>query len=100
MEFQSYLKLSFFFISTWILFLKVTITCAHLISAQITSNTFLNKSLFMNVILAPSTTSQKCRQDAQRSVRAGIELESRYDGSDNDKCVTICFHIRYTCFSW
>ena len=52
----------------------------------------------MNVILAPSTTSQKCRQDAQQSVRAGIELESRYDGSDNDKSVT-CVHIRYF-FSW
>ena len=50
---------------------------------QITSSSFLNKLLSKNVILVPSTTSMKCRQDAQQSVRAGIELESRYEGMTN-----------------
>ena len=34
-------------------------------------------------ILAPSS---KCRKDAQQSVRAGIKLESRYEGSDKNGC--------------
>ena len=36
--------------------------------------------LFNDVILAVSTTSKKCRQDAQQSARAGIKLESKYEG--------------------
>ena len=40
------------------------------------------------VILAPSS---KCRKDAQQSVRAGIKLESRYEGSDKN-----VLHFGYT----
>ena len=44
------------------------------------------------VILAPSS---KCRKDAQQSVRAGIKLESRYEGSNKNVLhYQICVHIR------
>ena len=37
----------------------------------------------------------KCRKDAQQSVRAGIKLESRYEGSDKNVLhYQICVHIR------
>ena len=51
--------------------------------------------MFNNVILAPS----KCRQDAQQSLRAGIKLESRYEGSDKN-VLQYVFTLDVPCCSW